>query len=180
MVLGVVSAQAKDTYLFQEQETNKNVSHISGMEGSITHEMEAIKAYYPEFATAVEKIEKMPLPELEECPVSPKPDFILADEPAKKMALKQASNEDPNIPLDWYNNGYYKFTQYELNQPAYYVLWMRCGVRIKVVYGWEFICWDYVENLDYHCIGTGGFQYICWDGGEWEWANWNENDLTDD
>lgn len=150
------------------------------MEGSITHEMEAIKAYYPEFATAVEKIEKMPLPELEECPVSPKPDFILADEPAKKMVLKQASNEDPNIPLDWYNNGYYKFTQYELNQPAYYVLWMRCGVRIKVVYGWEFICWDYVENLDYHCIGTGGFQYICWDGGEWEWANWNENDLTDD
>ena len=56
MVLGVVSAQAKDTYLFQKQETNNNISHISGMEGSITHEMEAIKAYYPEFATAVENI----------------------------------------------------------------------------------------------------------------------------
>ena len=44
----------------------------------------------------------------------------------------------------------------------------------------EFYCYDYVEDVYYNCVGNGTFQYVCWDGGEWEWANYNENDLTPD
>ena len=49
-----------------------------------------------------------------------------------------------------------------------------------MVAGHEFECYDYVEDVHYKCVGSGTFQYLCWDGGEWEWANYNENDLTPD
>ena len=89
--------------------------------------------------------------------------------------LKQASNEDPNIPIDPNNNGFYNGLDWLLMVPQKPVE-IQCGRRIKIVAGWEFKCWDYVESLYWGCLGRTDNHYVCWDGGEWEWPNYHEMD----
>ena len=55
-----------------------------------------------------------------------------------------------------------------------------CGQRAIVERGWRFQCIDQVANVCYNCVGSGSLSYRCWDGGEWEWANYNERDGTPD
>lgn len=153
-----------------------------GMHKASAKEMERAKIDYSGFAAIAETIEALELPEFQDGLESDLKDYALVNDENNRVGLMPVRLSIPaySIPVDWYNNGYYEFTAAEHMQPAFYVIWMRCGVRMKVVSNHQFVCHDYIENLNYNCIGTGGFQYICWDGGEWEWANWNENDGTPD
>ena len=67
------------------------------------------------------------------------------DAPVEEEAIKlqQASNEDPAIPIDGYNNGYYNGPDWGLMVPQKPTQ-IQCGRRIKIVADWRFKCYDYV------------------------------------
>ena len=117
MMMGFVSAQAKDTYDFQE-------SSIAGMEKALGSEVPDL---HIDARRPTESV--VPLP------------------------LQQSSNEDPPIPIDGKNNGFYNGPDWGLMRPHRPKKPIQCGRRIKIVANWEFQCYDYVEREYYDCIG---------------------------
>ena len=57
---------------------------------------------------------------------------------------------------------------------------MICGTKIYEDTGASFTCLDLHDNMIKDCRGISYGYYQCWDGEEWEHANWNEHDGSDD
>ena len=93
IVMGVVSAQAKDTYDFQSE------THIEGMRKISPQEMKGLIALHPELIETLKAVH-----DLQDNPSHQMESDLASVESHEKM-LKQ-TNEDPAIPLDWDNNGY--------------------------------------------------------------------------
>ena len=55
-----------------------------------------------------------------------------------------------------------------------------CGTEILLNAEQGFYCFDLHDNMLKKCLNHHYGYYQCWDGEEWEHANWNENDGSDD
>lgn len=124
MMLGVVATQAKQTYDFQLQQ-QEPTSAITGMHVPTEAEMEEFHLEYPDASI---------IPELEKLARGGSVDSSVSVASGAKI-LKQASNEDPNIPIDPNNNGFYNGLDWLLMVPQKPVE-IQCGRRIKIVAGW--------------------------------------------
>ena len=160
MMLGVVATQAKNTYDFQLQE--KPTSAITGMHVPTEAELAEFNLNFPD-ASIIPALEKIANGVSVDSSVSA----------AEAKILKQASNEDPNIPIDPKNNGYYNGLDWLLMVPQKPTE-IQCGRRMLIVANWQFQCYDYVEKVYWNCLGRTDNHYACWDGAEWEWPNYHE------
>ena len=84
------------------------------------------------------------------------------------------------VPLNIKNNGYHGGPVNGLMEPQRPIKTVQSGIQMKVVIGWNFTCYDYVEDSVFDCWGDTDNAYVCNTGESIEWPNFNENDLSID